>query len=432
MNVVCPGTWRALCTGLRSASFQSSPAPPVWVLTIQPLRVTRSFRLGLSPQLPASRSLRIAPIRPRTSCYCVSQVGGSSRANHVRLSSSTGDEKPSQERSGWLLKRLEIADDEIKAIFGEDISQAYGNRIIELVQEQRVEGTIDGDIPEVLPRHKEQALAWLRENVPVDEDQAILTRLEREEEKSLKPQAQSYGMEGPYAESVLEQTRKYNIERLQKEEKEKEAQAQAKGKPLPLSREQALVHRRQESEALVKKWKDKVKADDLHSVPQMSFIRRVGPATLVTAGVVFLCVMFAQNYTPPSQAARLFPSISPAVATICVLIGMNCIVWAGWRSLPLRRSMMRMFCLVPAYTYPSSMIGNLFSHQLFRHLLTNMVALWFIGTNCKQLSLFEHCHVPRLTTIHSTRRNWPRAFPGCIRWMWRCSFLRIHPQHRLT
>ncbi|KAL8759625.1 MAG: hypothetical protein Q9184_003550, partial [Pyrenodesmia sp. 2 TL-2023] len=291
----------------------------------------------------------------------------------------SGDEKSTRERPGWLLKRLEIADDEIKAIFGKDMSQAYGNHIMELVQEQRVDGTIDEDIPEVLPRHKEQALAWLRKNVLLDEDQAILARLEREEEKSLKPQAQRQGMEGPYAESVLEQTRKHNIERLKEEEKEQEAEA--KGKLPPLSREQALAHRRQESEALVKKWKDKPKADDLHSVPQISFVRRVGPATLVTAGVVFLCVLFAQNYTPPSQAARLFPSISPAVATISVLIWVNCIVWLAWRWLPVRRSMMRMFCLVPAYTYPSSMIGNLFSHQLFRHLLTNMVALWFIGTN---------------------------------------------------
>ncbi|KAL8916240.1 MAG: hypothetical protein Q9208_008638 [Pyrenodesmia sp. 3 TL-2023] len=335
----------------------------------------------------------------------------------------SSDEDPTQDRSGWLLKRLEIADDEIKEIFGKDVSQAYGNRIIELVQEQRVEGTIDQDVPEVLPRHKEQALAWLRKNVPFDEDQAIITLLEREEEKSLKPQAQRQGIEGSYAESVLEQIRKHNIERHEKEEKEKEAKAAAEGKPPPLSREQALVHRQQESEARIKKWNDNAKADDLHSVPQMSFVRRVGPATLLTAGMVFLCVMFGQNYTPPSQAARLLPSIAPAVATISVLIAMNCIVWVGWRWLPVRRSMMRMFCLVPAYTYPSSLIGNLFSHQAVRHLLTNMVALWFIGTNLHEdigrgpfLAVYVGCGVAAsyaflLNTV--LLKRWAYVSMGC-------------------
>lgn len=350
----------------------------------------------------------------------------------MRALHSTGDQEPIQKQSGWLLKRREISDDEVKAIFGKGIPRANGNRIIELVQEQRVEGTIDEDIPEVPLRRKQQALVWLRKNVPLDEDQAILTRLDREEENSLRPQAQRPGGKSPYAESVLEQMRKHNIERREREDKEKEAKAKAEGKPLPLSREQALVRRQQESEALVKKWKDRAKADDLHSVPQMSFVRRVGPATLTTAGVVFLCVLFAQNYTPPSEAARLFSSISPAVATISVLIGMNCMVWFGWRLLPLRRSMMRMFCLVPAYPYPSSMIGNLFSHQTFRHLLINMVALWFVGTNCKHSSLFGHGYVRRLTLTHSTRGYWPRAFPGRVHWMRRCCILRVPTQYGLT
>ncbi|KAL8902738.1 MAG: hypothetical protein Q9207_004413 [Kuettlingeria erythrocarpa] len=227
----------------------------------------------------------------------------------MRSLSSTGDKEPILKLSGWLLKRREISDDEVKAIYGKGMPRANGNRIMELVQEQRVEGMIDEDIPEVPPRRKEQALAWLRKNVPLDEDQAILTRLDREEENSLKPQVQRPGTKSPHAES-----------REEKEEKEK---AEAEGKPLPLSREQALVRRQEESEARVQKWKDKAKADDLHSVPQMSFVRRVGPATLMTAGVLFLCVMFTQNYNPPSQAARLFSSISPAVATISVLIGMN-------------------------------------------------------------------------------------------------------------
>lgn len=284
--------------------------------------------------------------------------------------------------------RKDFSEDDFKVIFGKPMEPSEANRIIQLVQEQRAAGKIDEEIPG-MQRQKEQALAWLRENVPFDEDRAILTRLEREEQDALKPQAQRTE-QGVYAESVLERIRRHNLAKREKEKEEQEAKAKAESRSLPLSREQALVQRRQESAALVKKWKEKAKEDDLTSVPQMSLIERVGPVTLLTASVIFLCVLFAENYSPPSQAARLFPSISPAAATISVLIAMNCVVWYGWRMLSKRKIMMRVFTLVPAYPYASSMIGNLFSHQMFRHLGTNMVALWFFGTNRKRSHLIHN------------------------------------------
>ncbi|KAL8935729.1 MAG: hypothetical protein Q9211_004546 [Gyalolechia sp. 1 TL-2023] len=182
-----------------------------------------------------------------------------------------------------------------------------GNRLIFEVQDQRLAGTIDKVIPGS-ERHKIKALAWLRKNVPFDEDRAILKRLEREEQAALRPQGQQKGG-NVYAGSVLDQIRAENRAKYEKKKKEEEAKAKLEPKRLPLSPEQALVQRREESLAWVQKWHANARKDDLHSLPQMSFIKRVGPATLLALTVISLCVMFAQNYSPPSEAARLFTKI---------------------------------------------------------------------------------------------------------------------------
>ncbi|KAI4091547.1 MAG: hypothetical protein LQ344_004027 [Seirophora lacunosa] len=301
------------------------------------------------------------------------------------------------------------------------MERSRGNHILHLVQKQRLSGNIDEDIPGS-QKPKKQALAWLRVNIPFDEDQAILTRLESEERAALEPQTKRTG-NGVYAESVLEQTREETLRKRRTEEGQEEARNTAEGNRPSISREQSLMQRRQESEALVKKWKDRATEDQLHSVPQMSFLQRAGPATLLTAAVISLCVMFAQNYTPPSEAARLFHSVSPAAATISVLVAMNCAVWVGWRVLPLRRSMLRVCCLVPAYPYVSSLVGNLFSHQMFPHLVANMIALWIIGGNLHDdvgrgpfLAVYLGCgiaasHVFLLNTILFKR--WGDITMGC-------------------
>ncbi|KAL8940981.1 MAG: hypothetical protein Q9216_002500 [Gyalolechia sp. 2 TL-2023] len=259
------------------------------------------------------------------------------------------------------------------------MSVSEGNRLLHEVQEQRLAGTIEQAIPGS-ERYKDKALVWLRKNVPFDEDQAILKRLEREENTALRPQGQQKGGE-VYAESVLDRIRKKNLSKSLEKEQTNDVKSRLEHKGFPLSREQALVRRREESLASVQKWRANAKRDDLHSVPRMSFIQRVGPATLLAFTVISLCVMFAQNYSPPSEAARLFTSITPAAATVGVLVGINFIVWFGWRVLPLRRFMQRRFLLIPAYPWSSSMIGGLFSHQSFQHLAANMIALWFIGRN---------------------------------------------------
>ncbi|KAI4138844.1 MAG: hypothetical protein L6R39_006577 [Caloplaca ligustica] len=367
MNVACPGTWRAVCTAsLYASSKQLTPAVSIWGPTITPSRIIRSFHSRLSPHRSHSQRLRTLLCRVEFLSSSSSSVTVTARASQVRSWSTTSP------HYGWLFKSLEISPDDVAKIFGKDMSATEGNQIIRRVQEQRLDGTID----QITERQDRQALAWLRKTKPVDEDAAILDRLEREERIALDRETGK----GPYAESAFERLRKRNIAKRERKEEEAKARAKLEGSDLPISREQALVQQQQARDALVKRWQDEAKEYELHSVPQMSIIERVGPVTIVTAGVIFLSVMFAQNYVPPSQAARLFSSISPATATISVLIGMNCLVWFGWRVLPIRKTMMKVFCLVPAYPYVSSMVGNLFSHEKFNHLLGALAAI--IATWC--------------------------------------------------
>ncbi|KAL8656286.1 MAG: hypothetical protein Q9210_000377 [Variospora velana] len=379
MNIAGLVKWRALRTVFCTAS--SKPIAPTVSPVCRPLGAVRSFQLALSPYCSPKLNLHRCPGGPRTSRHHAAPIRGSSRTENGRFSSNTAVHDVVPKLSGQLREGMELSKEEIEIIFGKHMKRSQGNQILHLVQEQRLSGTIDEDLPGS-QKPKEQALAWLHTNIPCDEDQAILARLQGEEQAALGPQAKKTG-NCVYAESVLEQTKKENLARRRIVEGQEEAKATAEGNRLSMSRGQSLMQRRQESEARIKKWKDRAAQDDLHSVPQMSFIQRAGPATLMTAAVISLCVMFAHNYTPPSEAARLFPNTSPATATISVLVAMNCAVWVGWRVLPLRRGMMKVFCLAPAYPYLFSMVGNLFSHQMFRHLCANMVPLWIIGGNRK-------------------------------------------------
>jgi rhomboid-like protein len=118
-----------------------------------------------------------------------------------------------------------------------------GNKAIVLLQRRRKEGTLDLDLPpditEAIPQAAlDHALEWLREGWPLDEDAAILKRIEREEQEAeerlihraeelglYKPQSGHWGAEkvkegDVYGKSVLEETRNANIKRAKEIEEE--------------------------------------------------------------------------------------------------------------------------------------------------------------------------------------------------------------------
>lgn len=131
---------------------------------------------------------------------------------------------------------------EIRTIFGRrKVSGALGNRILSVLHGRRLSGTLDLDLPADITSSVPQStldagLKWLRINYPIDEDAAILARIEREEleeEQRLirraeelglyKPQSGSFGAErseedGVWGKSILKNIRQRNEARLLAEE----------------------------------------------------------------------------------------------------------------------------------------------------------------------------------------------------------------------
>jgi rhomboid-like protein len=144
-------------------------------------------------------------------------------------------------------RRNDLRPSEVKAIFGHDGPPTpLANNLLKVLHSRRVNGTLDLDLPANLarqlksyPRAVEDALHWLRLEYPVDEDAAILQRIEREEAGEgneelihraenlglYKPQSGHYGSklgeEGDiYGESELQRMRKENEEKAEQEKQE--------------------------------------------------------------------------------------------------------------------------------------------------------------------------------------------------------------------
>lgn len=138
-----------------------------------------------------------------------------------------------------------LSDTEVKNVFGRSrISAKLGNRALAVLHARRLEGTLDLDLPADITSAISQSqldagLEWLRENYPIDEDAAILARIEREEREAeeklvrraeelglYKPQSGSYEAElgeenSPYGKSVLKEAREANEKRLLAEKERK-------------------------------------------------------------------------------------------------------------------------------------------------------------------------------------------------------------------
>ena len=311
----------------------------------------------------------------------------------------------------------------IATILGPTVNEKLGKEILRILQTHRLQGTLDCiSISGVHESIVATALAWLRANYPVDEDAAILARLEREEEQEAKekederiarlvkygiykPQAieqekddqrvarseksgiykpQDPRNVGPYSESILEKIRKENEKTWEEEEKRKESESPKSVTPRT-STGVKLVPRRTESAEWVKKYKEK--ATSKHIVPPvMSKWQRLWPSACVALSIIGASVLFAQAYLPPSRSARLLPDMPPAAATVISLITLNAFVFVLWRVPPLWRFMNKYFILVPALPVAQSILGNTFSHQQFWHFLSNMVILWLAGTRRKSVT----------------------------------------------
>ena len=209
MTNVWSVAWTASCLGLRGA-FKASSAGQICLGTAartraEPLARIQPFR-GLSSISPVSVKqvnlkltlctiipTRAEPGRRRTIARSVAEYATKRAAPPPRQSIRPSPKKLS--RSGVR----ELSHQEITDLFGPTVDKDLGNQIIGALQQQRISGTLDKGIPDerVNDHIIANALAWLRQRYPVDEDAAILKRIEEEErqyEQKLVADAERLGL----------------------------------------------------------------------------------------------------------------------------------------------------------------------------------------------------------------------------------------------
>lgn len=210
MNNALWVAWRVPCLGLRTVAFR-----PTELRTFSTYSIRPSLLACPTPVSSLTSQLRQSPV--------------SAISRRFKRTSAKSDPQA-------ILPR--VPDAEIKAIFGPSkFSPRLANRILNTLQGHRLTGTLDAELPDEIVRAVSQqqidtAMEWLRNKYPVDEDAAILARIEREERAEedkivrraeklglYKPQSGSYeaelGEEGsPYGKSVLVEARQQNEKRL--------------------------------------------------------------------------------------------------------------------------------------------------------------------------------------------------------------------------
>ncbi|KAL4930061.1 rhomboid protease PCP1 [Aspergillus undulatus] len=429
-NVLCVA-WRTPCLGLRPANLHlpNPVAPfrspggqisPTWYLD-------NAARRLLSSAKPFSAVFSsVTSARPQSLPYSSRNPSRCFQTSSAARASGKPTPTPTPVEKGVQLRDKPFSKAEIDQIFGArtKLSPAVGNRILAILQARRLAGTLDLDLPAdikraVRPATFDSGLDYLRRKYPMDEDAAIMARIEREdraEEERLarqaeelglyKPQSGSYGAElgeknDPSGRSVLKQIRERNEKILlaeadkkrkawlegEEEHREKIKQQLAKSTALQklddTSAALEIQGRADPSQRPLLAWIQKHHLQATDTVTDFSKITtssRLTPAIIFTLLTLGLCYGFAVTYHPPARADRMWPDIPPAAVTVAALIGMNAGVFVLWHFPPAWKYLNRYFLSVAVNPHVFSLIGNVFSHQKFWHLATNMFVLWCFGT----------------------------------------------------
>lgn len=340
------------------------------------------------------------------------------------------DPQDEQEEKGLAFMDRELSLHELSHIFGRRRPPAAkANQLLRILHGRRNDGTLDLPLSpnmrvllQQYPSAFDQSLSWLRENYEVDEDTAILERLDREaaaEEYSpseLKQRGQDLGLYHPqsgkyqaelsdsgregdvWGKSALESIRAENEAKAAEEEEElqkqideimatKQLEQETKNKSLTERPDQSLqtaeeIRAPNEFEKWILRAKNKagskIEMDDVEAV---SFTQRVLPSAVFVALIGIGCYLYAQYWTPPRRADRLAPNISLTYATVLTIAGLNLLIFTAWRFPPAWSLLTKYFVMTPGYPRALSMVGSTFSHQTWWHLFNNMLGLFILGTS---------------------------------------------------
>ena len=234
----------------------------VWAAEKASLRIAFSVLASShkSPQLPLpKRATHQSPLdRRKCSAFTADNVLPSNRREFRSCSILQKLEapKPGKIEQGLAFRSEHLTKRELARVFGSQIPPSdFANRLLRILHARRVDGTLDIDPPEEVTRQLQHypyaaadALRWLRQTYPIDEDAAIMQRLDREESSVqqespaelmtraeklglYKPQSGTYGAklseEGDvFGESELDKIRAANIAEFEREQEELDKQIQ--------------------------------------------------------------------------------------------------------------------------------------------------------------------------------------------------------------
>jgi rhomboid-like protein len=336
--------------------------------------------------------------------------------------------KPAATEQGLSFQGGNLSTADVTAIFGKKAPPTtFANQLLRVLHGRRVDGTLDLPLPQEFdatlrnyPSAIEDGLQWLRAEHRIDEDEAIIQRIEREEatqEKQnpsdLMPRGEQLGLYTPqsgnyqaplsetkgdvFGVSQIEKKQAENIRRAEQEEEELQKEidhiqeeVQEKLGQLAIRPENSLGA----SEGVrppnsYEKWilRSKLRARSkltLEDIPDKRPWRRLFASFFFVAVVTGLSYLYALTWIPPKRSERMLPNVGLAFATVGGIIATNLFIYALWKWPPAWRVLNKYFITAPGMPVPLSLLGNVFSHQTFKHVGVNMLWLLVLG-----LSLHE-------------------------------------------
>lgn len=337
----------------------------------------------------------------------------------------------------------------IQSIFGPAVDEHHGNHVLRLINYRRISGSLIDvglvfpDTMQISHDQAEKALAYLRDQDPAFDEQlagaawaeAEVERVEQEYmtraeklgiyKKTVGDDTQkNTAYQDVYGESALAALRRENKARWMEEDRKKKEMKERERVEKLTKKRTFIPHNKGASSQ--EQYQNDTGSDDKSSnsltldkpvgkawlepverkpwvqyyeeqatiikdskVPDMSILRRLGPATLLTLAVVGACIALHEMYTPPPKSARMFPDIPPAIATLGTIVAINIAVFVAWRIPPLWRTMNKYFLVTPGYPYAIGVFMAQFSHQTPWHLLSNFAFFLPFGLMCKFFAFFQ-------------------------------------------
>ena len=366
---------------------------------------------GLSSLFPSSwvkdRSLSfqfhrpqcIAPLTFRAILHTAPPDDATHKSSRRRRVSNKQSPKPES--------RIQFDGNAVNSAFGNAVDSKAGVSALQILQDRRVTGSlieygvyiVDSEVSEPKLR---QGLQWLRQHFPIDEKAAAEEWADKETtevEAHFEARAQELGLyksdsedthtiqqdvySRPGNRSVLDDMRIYNEDKAREAEEQREKSGEAqRSRDLQLAKSSEAERQAKEYAIALAEHRERQYEDGrifTGEMPDMTLSQRLVPSTLFAICFIASAFYLADAYVPPAQADRIWDDIPPTIATLTALgLGMAFITCA-WHVPKFWKTMNTYLVSVPALPHPVSMLGNIFSHQTFRHLIANTSFFWLYG-----------------------------------------------------